>query len=64
MSNEALLKNAIEVLVQPNGLGQVRQNITDAKYYFGLITDKSVFLENLIWMGPPARLADLHPICH
>ena len=52
MSDEALLKNAIAVLVQDR-LEEVRQNIKEAKYHFGLITDKNVFLENLIWMGHP-----------
>ena len=53
VSNEALLKNAIRVLVRPNGLEEVRKNIKDAEYYFGLIDDENVFLNNLIWMGPP-----------
>ena len=53
MSNEALLKNSIKVLTQQDGLEEVRENIKGAKYHFGLITDKNVFLENLIWMGPP-----------
>ena len=52
MSDEVLLKNAIEVLVQDE-LEQVRENIEGAKYHFGLITDKNVFLNNLIWMGTP-----------
>ena len=53
MSDQVLLKNAIEVLTQPNGLEKVRENIKGAEYHFGLITDKNVFLENLIWMGHP-----------
>ena len=53
MSNEALLRNAIEVLTQPNGLEQVRESIKGAKYHFELITDEDVFLDNLIWMGAP-----------
>ena len=53
MSDETLLKNAIRVLVRPNGLEEVRKNIKDAEYYFGLIDDENVFLNNLIWMGPP-----------
>lgn len=52
MSDEVLLKNAIEVLVQDE-LEQARENIEGAKYHFGLITDKNVFLNNLIWMGTP-----------
>lgn len=58
MSNEALLKNAIRVFTQPNGLEDVRKSIKSAKYHFGLITDKNVFLDNLIWMGHPE---DWHP---
>lgn len=53
MSDEALLKNAIEVLDQPNRLEEVRERIKGAKYHFGLITDEKVFLDNLIWMGAP-----------
>ncbi len=53
MSNEALLKNAIGVFTQPNRLEKTRENIKGAKYHFGLITDKNVFLNNLIWMGSP-----------
>ena len=36
MSNEALLKNAIRVFTQPNGLEDVRKSIKSAKYQFGL----------------------------
>ena len=64
MSNKALLENALKVLKRPNGLKEVRGDIDNAEYHFGLITDKLVFLEKLIWMGPPWRVADLHPICH
>ena len=53
MSNEALLKNAIRVFTQPNGLEDVRKSIKSAKYQFGLITNENVFLDNLIWMGSP-----------
>ena len=55
MSNEALLKNAIRVLDRRNGLKKVREDIESTKYHFGLITDKNVFLEKLIWMGPPGE---------
>ena len=54
MSNEALLQNALQVLNQ-NDLDDTRRDIENAQYYFGLITDKEVFLEKLIWMGPPAE---------
>ena len=53
MSDEALLKNAIRVLIRPNGLEEARADIESAEYHFGLIYDKDVFLDNLIWMGPP-----------
>ena len=52
MSNEALLKNSLRVLKQPNGLKKVREDIENVEYHFGLI-DENVFLNNLIWMGPP-----------
>ena len=52
MSNEALLQNAKQVLSE-HRLEDVRREIENAKYYFGLITDKDIFLEKLIWMGPP-----------
>ena len=53
MSNETLLKNAIKVLNEPDGLENVRSEIENAKYRFGLIDDPNIFLENLIWMGAP-----------
>ena len=53
MSNEALLQNAKQVLNQ-NRFEDIRRKIENAKYHLGLITDKEVFLEKLIWMGPPA----------
>ena len=53
MSYELLLENTIEVLVDPNKLKKAREDIENAEYRFGLIDDKDVFLDNLIWMGPP-----------
>ena len=52
MSNEALLQNAKHVLSE-NKLEGVRKEIENARYHFGLITDKNVFLNNLLWMWPP-----------
>ena len=54
MSNEALLQNAKQVLGE-NRLEDVRKEIETAKYHFGLIMDKDIFLKKLIWMGPPAE---------
>lgn len=53
MSYELLLKNTVEVLVDPNKLKQAREDIENAECHFGLIDDKDVFLDHLIWMGPP-----------
>ena len=53
MSNEALLKNAIKILNEPDGLKNVHAKIEEAEYRFGLIDDQNIFLENLIWMGAP-----------
>ena len=43
MSNETLLKNAIKVLNEPDGLENVRSEIENAKYRFGLIDDPTFF---------------------
>jgi len=53
VSNQALLQNAEQVLREKR-LENVRKEIENAKYHFGLITDKDIFLKKLIWMGPPA----------
>ena len=53
MSSELLLENALTALRQPNGLKKHREDTENAQYHFGLITDSNVFLEQLIWMGPP-----------
>ena len=55
ISNELLLENALKTLQQPNGLKKAHKDIENVQYHFGLITEKNVFLENLIWMGPPGE---------
>ncbi len=52
MSSEMLLRNAISTIAN-DGIEECRKEIEKAEYRCGLITEKDVFLNNFIWMGPP-----------
>lgn len=53
MSDQLLLGNSIKILRDLDELKKARTDIENAEYHFGLIDDKDVFLDYLIWMGHP-----------
>ena len=55
MSKQALMADAVELFIDPYRHECVRKDISNAKYYFGVIDSKDIFLDNLIWFGAPSR---------
>ena len=55
MSKQTLLEHAEKTLSKPHDYEEIRKNIGNTKYWFGVIDDKDVFLDNLVVFGAPSR---------
>ncbi len=55
MSKNSLLENANNILSAHDEYARVRKCVAHAKCYFGVIDDRDIFLNKLVFFGPPGR---------